>query len=83
MDNNITICQICNKPIRLKQKAVPYHIGVINDKQLFRHQGCEPDIIPPKYRRLWTRNPKTQVVPNKKKKSRAQQKDDIRKQDID
>lgn len=31
-------------------------------------------------RKLWIRNPKTQIVPNKKKKSRQKVKQDLKKQ---
>ena len=48
---------------------------LVNGQNFCLH--CNKPIKPIKPRRTWTRNPKTQIRPNKKRYNRRKEKDDI------
>lgn len=83
MHENNLICYICKKPIKTKNY---YTIGKnFEGELLHRHKKCKPNMLSSKdlkKRKHWTRNPKTIVHKDKRRKSRQQKKIDLKKEHL-
>jgi len=70
-------CLICNREIT-DSDGVKYTVPKTG-KMGYRHTKCKPKIKKPKVRKKNNRDMRTQVIPNKKRKTRAKTKDNIAK----
>ena len=79
MHENYLICYICKKPIK-KNDYIAIGKNLVGEK-LYRHKKCKPHYLSTadlKQRKRWTRNPKTIIHKDKRKKSRQQKKIDLK-----
>jgi len=81
MQENYHICYICKKPIKNRKYIC---IGKnFEGEKLYRHKKCKPHSLSTadlNKRKYWTRNPKTIIHKDKRRKSRSQKRIDLKRE---